>query len=106
MEEISFDSDRHRVWPERVRVAAGLLQTQPAQSLLPREGVDPGVRRAPRVIRVSPPGGVGFRKSVASSHDSKIRRRTCLSSTASMASRNHAMACGYLAARSSGSLLN
>src|SRR5207245_8398468 len=57
-EEISFESDRHRVWPERVRVAAGLLQTQPAQSLLPREGVDPGVRRAPRVIRVSPPGGV------------------------------------------------
>ena len=57
-EEISFESNRYRVWPERVRVAAGLLQTQPAQSLLPREGVDPGVRRAPRVIRVSPPGGV------------------------------------------------
>src|SRR5437867_6186390 len=57
-EEISFDADRNRVWPERVRVAAGLLQTQPAQPLLPREGVDPGVRPAPRVIRVSPPGGV------------------------------------------------
>src|SRR5436309_2666887 len=57
-EEISFESDRHRVWPERVRVAAALLQTQPAQPILPREGVDPGVRPAPRVIRVSPPGGV------------------------------------------------
>src|SRR5438128_11334931 len=57
-EEISFESNRYRVWPERVRIAAGLLQTQPAQPLLPREGVDPGVRPAPRVIRVLPPGGV------------------------------------------------
>src|SRR5438128_10912790 len=57
-EEISFESNRYRVWPERVRVAAGLLQTQPAQPLLPREGVDPGIRPAPRVIHVSPPGGV------------------------------------------------
>src|SRR5436309_13141784 len=52
-EEISFESDRHRVWPERVRIAAALLQTQPAQPLLPREGIDPRVRPAPRVIRVA-----------------------------------------------------
>src|SRR2546428_9309041 len=88
-EEISFESNRYRVWPERVRVAAGLLQAQPAQPLLPREGVDPGVRPAPRVIRESPLGGVVVPR-IATSHDSRICRRTCLSSTASTASRNHA----------------
>src|SRR5438552_17939225 len=51
-EEIRFVSGRHRVWPERVRIAAGLLQTQPAQSLLAREGIDSRVRPAPRVIPV------------------------------------------------------
>ena len=29
-EEIGFESGRHRVWPERVRIAANILQTQPA----------------------------------------------------------------------------
>ena len=53
-EENRFESSRHGVWPERVRVSAGLLQTQPAQSLLPREDIDPRVRLAARVIRTRP----------------------------------------------------
>src|SRR2546422_9904364 len=78
-EEISFESNRHRVWPERVRVAAGLLQTQPAQPLLPREGVDPGVRPAPRVIRDAA-------RSNPSTHSPEASLRTCVSSIAPMAS--------------------
>src|SRR5256885_12280006 len=38
--------------------------------LLPREGVDPGVRPAPRVIRESLPGGVLVPR-IAGSHDSR-----------------------------------
>src|SRR5437667_199256 len=50
--------DRHGFWEEGIRDDTLVLQTQTAQPLLPREGGDPGVRAAPRVIRVSPPGGV------------------------------------------------
>src|SRR5437667_200766 len=50
--------DRHGFWEEGIRDDTLVLQTQTPQPLFPREGIDPGVRPAPRVIRVSPPGGV------------------------------------------------
>src|SRR5207247_10690196 len=51
-------SDRHGFWEEGILDDTLVLQTQTPQSLLPREGSNPGVRPAPRVIRESPPGGL------------------------------------------------
>src|SRR3989442_14766936 len=66
-EEVRYASHRHVFRSERVRVAAGLLQTETDQPLLPREDVDPGVRSAPRVTR-QPPRAVN-RMSSAACHE-------------------------------------
>src|SRR5438128_464708 len=56
--------DRHGFWEEGILDDTLVLQTQTPQPLLPREGGDPGIRAAPRLIRESPPGGWSFRESV------------------------------------------